>query len=92
MPPTQLIPLPTQPGLPTSTHTVAPAARRHRVHHKEPPLKSPRANQTRLPLENEPHVRSRPAPLPHGRTSGTCTPVTNHPDPTETSPSQIRVD
>jgi hypothetical protein len=33
-----------------------------------------KANQTRLPLENELHARSRPAPLPHGRTSGTCTP------------------
>jgi hypothetical protein len=91
MPPTQTNPLPTQPRWPTSTHTVAPAARHRRGHHKEPPLKIPKTNQTRLPLENEPHARSRPAPLPHGRTSGTSTPVTKPPNHTDYRPSQIRM-
>jgi hypothetical protein len=49
MPPTRTIPLPTQPRLPTNTRTKAPAARRRRAHHKEPPLGIPKSQPSPSP-------------------------------------------
>jgi hypothetical protein len=47
------------------------------------------ANLARLPLENEPHERSRPTPLPHERTTGTCRPQHHPPNFSESSSAQI---
>jgi hypothetical protein len=60
MPPTQTIPLPAQPRPLASTHTMEPAARRHRAHHPEPPLRNPGSQPNSSP-SGERAARTQPA-------------------------------